>query len=308
MLRNVLPSLRQHLHLAVQGHVARRRHRRARAHLLRAEDQQRELPRHRDLDRRKPALCRAPARCSPCCCASSSGAWRSRGDARCNALASDQLWNARCASSAASASRCSISLLAIVARHAARRRRRPRADLSCAGPLYWLVRIYTDFIRGTPVLVLILASFYILGTIGWTARRLPGRRARARAFSARAMSARSSAVRCRRSRRARPKRPRRSASPSADLRLRAAAAGGCAGAAGLGQHRGRDGQGLDTAVDHRRGRAAAGDAGADRPQLHEPAHSISSRASSISVINFGIERLGRYVETQVSPIQRHETA
>ena len=35
------------------------------------------------------------------------------------------------------------------------------------GPLYWLVRIYVDFIRGTPVLVLILASFYILGTIGW---------------------------------------------------------------------------------------------------------------------------------------------
>ena len=35
------------------------------------------------------------------------------------------------------------------------------------GPLYWLVRIYVEFIRGTPVLVLILASFYILGTVGW---------------------------------------------------------------------------------------------------------------------------------------------
>lgn len=35
------------------------------------------------------------------------------------------------------------------------------------GPLYWIVRIYVDFIRGTPVLVLILASFYILGTVGW---------------------------------------------------------------------------------------------------------------------------------------------
>lgn len=34
------------------------------------------------------------------------------------------------------------------------------------GPLFWLVRLYTDFIRGTPVLVLVLASFYILGTIG----------------------------------------------------------------------------------------------------------------------------------------------
>ncbi|WP_062118472.1 amino acid ABC transporter permease [Aureimonas sp. AU40] len=29
-----------------------------------------------------------------------------------------------------------------------------------------LARAYTDFVRGTPVLVLVLASFYILGTIG----------------------------------------------------------------------------------------------------------------------------------------------
>jgi polar amino acid transport system permease protein len=34
------------------------------------------------------------------------------------------------------------------------------------GPLRWLFRLYVDFIRGTPVLVLILASFYVLGTIG----------------------------------------------------------------------------------------------------------------------------------------------
>jgi polar amino acid transport system permease protein len=33
-------------------------------------------------------------------------------------------------------------------------------------PLRWMVRAYTDFIRGTPVLVLILASYYVLGTIG----------------------------------------------------------------------------------------------------------------------------------------------
>jgi polar amino acid transport system permease protein len=35
-----------------------------------------------------------------------------------------------------------------------------------AKPLHWIVRAYTDFIRGTPVLVLILASYYVLGTIG----------------------------------------------------------------------------------------------------------------------------------------------
>jgi polar amino acid transport system permease protein len=35
-----------------------------------------------------------------------------------------------------------------------------------AKPLRWAVRGYTDFIRGTPVLVLVLASYYVLGTVG----------------------------------------------------------------------------------------------------------------------------------------------
>jgi polar amino acid transport system permease protein len=34
------------------------------------------------------------------------------------------------------------------------------------GPLRWLFRVYVDFVRGTPVLVLILTSFYVLGTLG----------------------------------------------------------------------------------------------------------------------------------------------
>jgi polar amino acid transport system permease protein len=34
------------------------------------------------------------------------------------------------------------------------------------GPVRWAARFYTDFVRGTPVLVLVLASFYILGTLG----------------------------------------------------------------------------------------------------------------------------------------------
>lgn len=33
-------------------------------------------------------------------------------------------------------------------------------------PLRWPARFYVDFMRGTPVLVLILASYYILGAIG----------------------------------------------------------------------------------------------------------------------------------------------
>lgn len=35
-----------------------------------------------------------------------------------------------------------------------------------ARPLRWVMRGYTDFIRGTPVLVLVLASYYVLGAIG----------------------------------------------------------------------------------------------------------------------------------------------
>ncbi|MGP2490144.1 amino acid ABC transporter permease [Mesorhizobium sp. PUT5] len=33
-------------------------------------------------------------------------------------------------------------------------------------PVRWLVRAYTDFIRGTPVLVLVLASYYVLSAVG----------------------------------------------------------------------------------------------------------------------------------------------
>lgn len=33
-------------------------------------------------------------------------------------------------------------------------------------PLRWLLRIYVDVVRGTPVLVLILASFYVLAVLG----------------------------------------------------------------------------------------------------------------------------------------------
>lgn len=33
-------------------------------------------------------------------------------------------------------------------------------------PLRFLVRLYSDIIRGTPVLVLVLASYYVLGTVG----------------------------------------------------------------------------------------------------------------------------------------------
>ena len=35
-----------------------------------------------------------------------------------------------------------------------------------ARPVRWLARLYTDFVRGTPVLVLVLSSYYILGTVG----------------------------------------------------------------------------------------------------------------------------------------------
>lgn len=36
-----------------------------------------------------------------------------------------------------------------------------------ARPLRWIVRAYTDFVRGTPVLVLVLASYYVLSGVGF---------------------------------------------------------------------------------------------------------------------------------------------
>lgn len=76
------------------------------------------------------------------------------------------LWNARFALLGGLANTVLVSLLAVLAGTA--------IGLAVGlvlsfvrGPVAWLVRLYVDFIRGTPVLVLILASFYILGTIGW---------------------------------------------------------------------------------------------------------------------------------------------
>lgn len=43
--------------------------------------------------------------------------------------------------------------------------------------LRFLVRAYTDFIRGTPVLVLVLASYYVLSTVGIELGPFRGRRA-----------------------------------------------------------------------------------------------------------------------------------
>ncbi len=78
------------------------------------------------------------------------------------------------------------------------------------------------------------------------------------------------------------------------------AAGAAAGAADLGQHRRRDGEGLDPALGHRGG-------GADCSRTQEI---ISRNFLSLQfyflagflyfVINYGIERLGKYVERKTA--------
>ena len=73
-----------------------------------------------------------------------------------------------------------------------------------------VVRGYTDFIRGTPVLVLVLASYYVLSHHRHRAWAVPGRRSGAGdllLFACRRDRARRA---CRRSPRGRPKPPRRS--------------------------------------------------------------------------------------------------
>ena len=58
-----------------------------------------------------------------------------------------------------------MSSVAIVDRLGGRRAGRHRLSFG-RRPLRWLLRGYVDFVRGTPVLVLILASFYILAIFG----------------------------------------------------------------------------------------------------------------------------------------------
>ena len=110
-------------------------------------------------------------------------------------------------------------------------------------------------------LVLVLASYYVLSHRRPRPDCVPGRRSGADGVLRLA---------CRRDPARRPagdsRRPdgggegdRADLPP--DLHLRARAAGAASGPADLGQHRRRDGQGLDAAVDHRRRRAAAAHAG-----------------------------------------------
>ena len=76
-----------------------------------------------------------------------------------------QLWIARAAIAIGLAITIAISLLAIIGGSILGL----GVGLSLTyGPkvLRWAMRGYTDFIRGTPVLVLVLASYYVLGTIG----------------------------------------------------------------------------------------------------------------------------------------------
>ena len=130
-------------------------------------------------------------------------------------------------------------------------------------PLRWLVRGYTDFIRGTPVLVLVLASYYVLSTVGLD---LTAFQAGVLALTVFCSSHVGEILRG-----ALQSIPagQTEAAKAIGLTFRQTffsvlgPAGAASGAAGLGQHRRRDGQGLDPAVDHRRQRASPAHAGAD---------------------------------------------
>ena len=130
------------------------------------------------------------------------------------------------------------------------------------------LRTYIDIVRGTPVLVLVLASYYVSAAIGLdlgpfaagvlalavfcsshvgeivrgALQAIPGQTEAAKAIG---LSFTQTSRRC-------------------------CIAGAAPMPAGLGQHGGRDGQGVHPAVRHRRGRAAAAHAGDHLAQLHEP--------------------------------------
>ena len=77
----------------------------------------------------------------------------------------DQLWLARFVILSGLGATVSISLLAIAAGSALG----VLVGLALAygkGPLRLAVRVYTDIIRGTPVLVLVLASYYVSAAVG----------------------------------------------------------------------------------------------------------------------------------------------
>src|SRR5512138_932232 len=154
---------RQQFHFAVQGHLAGGRDRSAGADLLCTQDQHRDVPRGGDLAGRQPDVCHRllPDR---------RRAAFLRAEARDPTMSEiaqflHEFWVARWAIAQGIGTTVLISVLAIVlgtllgifvglalvyGRWASR----------------FLVRIYVDFVRGTPVLVLVLASYYLLTQIG----------------------------------------------------------------------------------------------------------------------------------------------
>ena len=131
------------------------------------------------------------------------------------------------------------------------------------------LRTYIDIVRGTPVLVLVLASYYVSAAIGLD---LGPFAAGVLALAVFCSSHVGEIVRARAAGHSGPDRSRQGHRPELrpDLLVGAVAAGAAPMPAGLGQHGGRDGQGVHPAVRHRRGRAAAAHAGDHLAQLREP--------------------------------------
>lgn len=120
----------------------------------------------------------------------------------------DQLWIARYVVLSGLGLTVSISLLAILAGSVVG----VFVGLSLTYGNRWLrlvVRVYTDIIRGTPVLVLVLASYYVSSAVGVNLDPFSAGVLALAIFAPR-MWARSCAADCRRSPRGRPRQPRRS--------------------------------------------------------------------------------------------------
>ena len=164
---------RQHLHLAVQGHLARRGDRRARSS---------PSARKINVDTFRvietwlvdPALPRHLLRSSRPCCA---GSRPLRGPARRSGMTTNLPWSR---SSGRPAGRSSTGSPRPDTRSPASHRRAALVVGLVVGMALtyghfvpgrrW--RLYTDFIRGTPVLVLVFVGYYVLPAVGMEPRRL----------------------------------------------------------------------------------------------------------------------------------------
>ena len=145
-----------------------------------------------------------------------------------------------------------------------------------------VARIFVDYVRGTPVFVLVLASFYLLTEVGVHLTAF-----QAGLFALTVFCSTHVGENARGALMSLPRgqmRSRQGYRPdfSTDLHLCAGTPGPAPGAADLGQYRDGDRESVDAAIGDRRGGVAADGEGDHRTQLPELWNSICSPACSSS--------------------------